>query len=1618
MANNNNEGVDNSPDNSKDAGSEKSFVGKFMSGIFNSTPLSKWFGKDAASRSVIRRRDEDEDYDASFSFQPPSKRVKLPPEAERNSYSAHVFESPVAVHTSNNVNNVSTKVYGKFPEPVPGPSGIKSRKLFERHNTSSTNTISTNSFEHNLEVINGDHDSDSGESTSGYSSAPKLVTKQKSEETSNKNTESVVPKARSLFTSSTDSSSGRTLFPDRSSQMNTSLSSRRPTFNASTFGSPNFVDRTLATKRIMNSPFYSGRTMYGGASAYGRRLGKSSEELNVVPRTSVQIKPVNEKLTNENTTLSKTARRILNTLEQYSTPISDAKKIPVSPRRPGLLSPYVGAAPYLTRDKKRALHKELQVPSIPDLLQMKQKERLQNSTETVRQIATKSKSSLNKEDYKLRTDEDNKQKHSNKMKSSVASARPKVQSMESVSEVKLPKVSLPITTLPKFDFVLMPSGNSHETNQVIGASKSSNVTKSPVSTIAKRTIVVEKKETETKDTDKVKTNDYTFSEPLVISKDLKSVAAINCFKFSEPLCKKEASDVGMVFKSGDGSLKSGLKVKNNGENVNFTGVKPAGQLLTGSVMDVLGKKKEASSGVRTVERKWECPTCLVRNASDKTKCVACDEPKPQTQLDKTESKGFGDQFKLSSDKWECTSCLVRNNNSETKCVACAAAKPGSQKPTVTSGFGDKFKPPASTWECTSCLIRNKNELEQCAACGTAKVAKGPAAASFGDKFKPSSDTWECGTCMIRNKNELDKCAACETARPGAKTASTQKPVTFTNSSGTTFTFGIKQEWECKTCMIKNKNDLTKCAACESPKDSGSSMKTGFGDVFKMKSGEWECPSCMVKNKPTVNVCVCCGVTKPGGTSEKLAEICKNEEKKPVNSFNFGIDKSATTQFKFGVPSSTSDTKDSTVVSTAPTFVFTDASKSIAATPTTFTFGINTQEKVAPTQTVTSTSETTNSVSTNPLLKPSEKLPEKAASAPVGFKFGLDNSLNKNTSSETVVSSSGKTETSSVGTFSTSFVPTSMPPPTFQFKPAAVNGDINKPKEAVFGGDTAKANIFGDLNKPKEAIFGTDKSKESPFAKLSKPTESPFSGTAKTADSPFGTTSKPSDSPFGVPNKSIDSPFGITSKTTDSPFGATNKTTDSLFGTTNKTTDSPFSTPNKTNESPFGTTTKSDSTFGTTNKSTVLQFGNVTKSTASPFGTVSTKPTDSPFGGATKTTDSPFAAPNRPAESPFTATSKPADSPFAPSSKPAESLFGTSNKHVDSPFPTPNKSIESLFGKPNKPADSPFGTINKPTNSPFGNVPDTNKPKDSVFGAPPDANKPQGSLFGNVNEATKPPEPRFGSDANKPKEIMFGAKPPENKNLFAPPTTTPFSFSTKPVESTSSAFPAPQPATGGIFKFGAEEAQKRLNSDSADTNVNGFGTAPKISAFGGPQTFGTTENKPFGFGSTDSTPKSSGFTFGQTEKPNAAGPVFNFGPGAQTAPTGGFNFAVTNTGFSFGGAPKVESQPFNPPSTNMFGPAGAGAKNGSFNFGTNANNNNQKAVFSFGANQTSQPTQPSFPTQSQPGFNFVPSAAPLNMPGSSFNFTGAPPSFSFTDGNTNQTQPPRKIKKAIRRTTHR
>ena len=121
------------------------------------------------------------------------------------------------------------------------------------------------------------------------------------------------------------------------------------------------------------------------------------------------------------------------------------------------------------------------------------------------------------------------------------------------------------------------------------------------------------------------------------------------------------------------------------------------------------------------------------------------------------------------------------------------------------------------------MINNNATAVKCAACETAKPSAGKPNKTgseeqkkqeidFKAKFAPPKDTWACQTCLIRNKNELSECAACQTKKPGTSSNEEFK-LKFAAPAGS---------WECPTCMIRNKAADLKCAACETSKPGAES----------------------------------------------------------------------------------------------------------------------------------------------------------------------------------------------------------------------------------------------------------------------------------------------------------------------------------------------------------------------------------------------------------------------------------------------------------------------------------------------------------------------------------------------------------------------------------------------------------------------------------------------------------------------------------------------------------------------------------------------------------------------------------------------------------------------------
>ncbi|TMS18441.1 Nuclear pore complex protein Nup153 [Larimichthys crocea] len=617
---------------------------------------------------------------------------------------------------------------------------------------------------------------------------------------------------------------------------------KRPAFNLSVFGTSSnstFNNTVLNSSQLGDSPFYPGKTTYGGAAAVRSARTRPGTPYQAPVRRQIKAKPAGAQPCG---VTSATARRILQSLERMSSPLADARRIPAaasSPLSASMDDTNLDGSPFQTKKKRmdsslppvqklvvpaaapvsgnrsvsfrptltpggmsRPLDRTprdtptRQSPQLPEATPGPSQSTMGSSGPTYPLSSTPAASSVSS--------------GGGKMKRERTTTRPssKRADEEEVAEAPdLPTISLPINTcnMPTFSFIspLPP---------LTTISNSLNVT--PV-TPAKETV---NKEPPTALTPPCVP--FTFSSPIVkaTAASPPSFSPSAGFTFSAPVAK-----LGPSMSNGNLAtpITAAVKPAASKSTEDFEGpFKPAKTLKQGSVLDLLKAPGFASPVARTSQGPDNTPQ------QTSTQSTAPSSSATTTTSSLSSSTGFGDLLKAPPG-WTCDTCLVSNKLSDTKCVCCMTPQPNSSssksmdsKPsaitsvglesssssnttsttTTTTGFGTVFSKPAGTWDCDTCLVRNKPDAVKCVACETAKPGTGlkpsltlPSAFSavktvstptapvstgfsgFGDKFKKPEGSWECDACMVVNKAVDTKCAACQTAKPGAS-AQQQQPL--------------------------------------------------------------------------------------------------------------------------------------------------------------------------------------------------------------------------------------------------------------------------------------------------------------------------------------------------------------------------------------------------------------------------------------------------------------------------------------------------------------------------------------------------------------------------------------------------------------------------------------------------------------------------------------------------------------------------------------------------------------------------------------------------------------------------------------------------------------------------
>ncbi|KAJ7399946.1 nuclear pore complex protein Nup153 [Pitangus sulphuratus] len=846
------------------------------------------------------------------------------------------------------------------------------------------------------------------------------------------------------------------------------------------------------------------------------------------------------------------------------------------------------------------------------------------------------------------------------------------------------------------------------------------------------------------------------------------------FTFSVPVAKSAElsgsvdTPVTSLFSPGSTTVNSTSNKKEEEEE--YDGLcKPAKFLKQGSVLDIL--KSPGKDTSKQASSFWQSDTCdpCLQNKTTDGKCVTCEAAEvstvestkqtisvsqcvsSKTAVPTAGTLGFEDKFKPAPNTWECDTCLVQNKLEATKCIACETPKPGtgvmpaltmpvvtdnsvtvtssssSTGTTVTLGFGDKFKQPKGSWNCSVCLVPNKAEDSKCVACQSEKAGSSvPVTSSSGsafsassggfldlDKFKRPEGSWECEVCLVQNKAEATKCAACENAKPGTKAElkGFGTAAVSTNAATPSFTFGVPS------------------SSSESSQTLGSTGNFKFGEQSSFKFG--------IASESASSNTVTGGFKFPTGSgnfkfgvssSDSKSEDSKKESKS--NNFTFGLPSTtsqAPSTFQFGTASLGQQEKKEEPVLGG--FGFGSSSTSSIATSENksgvsgFTFGTVAEKEVA-----------------SPALpfKKSDEKKDETVSVKGGFSFGSAESA---PASQFVLGRAEEKQDSV----------TSAGPLAFGKK--SDNEELKA--QPIFSSGTAEHTKEESTAKPVfNFSFGKPPEKESEQAKP------PFAFGAQTSTCDQGTS-------FSF----------LSSSSSSAVIPTTSANSSGMFGSTlSSSNPQPVPTPfvfgqpsNTVTSSVFGNPAESatSQSFGFSQENKPATTSSSTGSTPAPFlfgsGESSTNAANSGFTfGATTTSSSTGSSPlflfgSGPSASaagpPFGTSQPPAFGPSQGSSQPSAPSFGSLSS--------------TLFSAGTQPAPSAFGSVTSSTQPSVFGQQATQQPG---FGS---GTPSAGSVF------------QFGSNTanfsfpNSPGVFTFGANHPAPAAPAQPSGTSGFSFNQTP-----------------------------------------------------------------------------------------------------------------------------------------------------------------------------------------------------------------------------------------------
>ncbi|XP_078456597.1 nuclear pore complex protein Nup153 isoform X2 [Lampetra planeri] len=684
--------------------------------------------------------------------------------------------------------------------------------------------------------------------------------------------------------------------PARSTPQPSAHSAKKPSFNLTVFDSSRTAGG-LGSGQRGESTFYAGKTTYGGASAMSR---PSQRKLPAAPyqapyRVQVKAKPATPRLTSAVTSV--TARRILQSLEKLSSPLSDALKIPSSNTSPSL-----SGSSYLDPVSSLRAHRlQPQRPPVQQLVTPRAAvvsssrslyrrswagpSRTASPSPSTTTTTAAAQSSLASDSTQPGTSCDNRTLQSSKaslpgppkalaeLATPVANGLPRgggggggggkmkreriavhfsaQKDDESESDVTLPSVPLPIRAgaLPSFSFGPVATSTPANTRSAalaaaaaIGSSTGAGGGGGSDST------------------DKMP---FAFTTPPVKATEIEQPPTSQPppFQFSTPVTKAGLVTTPTTLPSSGTGFAFRLPSATQTTPVPSVSVVAAGAAT-------LSGHKERSGGTTSPAGDLKGSKGMSKRSNDE------------------DNDSGGGPFKAAKTlkSGSVLDILMASSAPKGPGLGEAAASGGSGgevRPTA-SGFGDRFRPPEGSWECNACMVQNQASHVTCVACQASKPtpkratapssipaanAKPPQAAgpSLAEQFAAPPGSWDCDTCMVSNRGETSRCVACDTPRAGLapKRSALAPPLSTSSSSSAASTFFSSGVSTAPASITRAPASSAPPPAYTKP-SAAAAGASSLASLFVRPEGAWDCDVCMVQNKAGSGSCAACQTAKPGG----------------------------------------------------------------------------------------------------------------------------------------------------------------------------------------------------------------------------------------------------------------------------------------------------------------------------------------------------------------------------------------------------------------------------------------------------------------------------------------------------------------------------------------------------------------------------------------------------------------------------------------------------------------------------------------------------------------------------------------------------------------------------------